>query len=70
MTLTFDSKVKALQQIDVQTWLDKPDNAVTLKVTMNALPDGVSHPAAVVLGMPKSQIEVRITKSNYQKLAQ
>ena len=70
LTLTFDSKVKALQQIDVQTWLDKPDNAVTLKVTMNALPDGVSHPAAVVLGMPKSQIEVRITKSNYQKLAQ
>ena len=37
---------------------------------MNALPDGVSHPGAVVLGIPKSKIEVRITKSNYQKLAQ
>ena len=61
---------EGIQQIDVQTWLDKPDNAVTLKVTMNALPDGVSYPAAVVLGMPKSKIEVRITKSNYQKLAQ
>ena len=70
LTLTFDSTVKALQQIDVQTWLDEPDNAVTLKVTMNGLPDGVSHPGAVVLGMPKRKIEVRITKSNYQKLAQ
>ena len=40
------------------------------KVTMNALPDGVSYPGAVVLGIPKSKIEVRITKSNYQKLAQ
>ena len=70
LILTFDTTVKALQQIDVQTWLDKPDNAVTLKVTMNALPDGVSYPGAVVLGIPKSKVEVRITKSNYQKLAQ
>ena len=70
LTLTFDTTVKTMQQIDVQTWLDKPDNAVTLKVTMNALPDGVSYPGAVVLGIPKSKIEVRITKSNYQKLAQ
>ena len=70
LMLTFDTTVKAMQQIDVQTWLDKPDNAVTLKVTMNALPDGVSYPGAVVLGIPKSKVEVRITKSNYQKLAQ
>ncbi len=70
LTLTFDSTVKSLQQIDVNTWLDEPANAVTLKVTMNALPDGVSYPGTVVLGMPKSSIEVRITKSNYQKLAQ
>ena len=70
LTLTFDTTVKSLQQIDVQTWLDQPDNAVTLNITMNALPDGVSHPGAVVLGMPKRNIEVRITKSNYQKLAQ
>ena len=70
LMLTFDTTVKAMQQIDVQTWLDKPDNAVTLKVTMNALPDGVSYPGSVVLGIPKSKVEVRITKSNYQKLAQ
>jgi hypothetical protein len=70
LTLTFDTTVKSLQQIDVQTWLDEPDNAVTLKVTMNRLPDGVSPPGEVVLGMPKRKIEVRITKSNYQKLAQ
>ena len=37
---------------------------------MDALPDGTSHPATVVLGMPKQNIEVRITKSNYQKIAQ
>jgi hypothetical protein len=70
LTLTFDATVKALQQIDVSTWLDQPDNTVTLRVTMAALPDGTNHPATVVLGMPKRNIEVGITNSNYQKLAQ
>ena len=70
LTLTFESAVKTLQQIDVRTWLDKPDNPVLLKVTMQALPDGTSHPGSVVLTIPDSKLEVRITKSNYQKLAQ
>ena len=70
LTLTFDTAVKSLQQIDVTTWLDEPDNVVTFKVAMAALPDGTSHPETVVLGIPKSKVEVRITKSNYQKLAQ
>ena len=70
LTLTFDSTVKALRQIDVSTWLDKPDNPVLLKVTMAALPDGTSHPEVVTLTIPDSKLEVRITKSNYQKIAQ
>ena len=70
LTLTFDTQVKSLQQIAVNTWQEDPENAVTLTVNMEALPDGTSHPATVVLGMPKQNIEVRITKSNYQKLAQ
>ena len=70
LTLTFDTEVKSLQQIAVNTWQGDPENAVTLTVNMEALPDGTSHPATVVLGMPKQNIEVRITKSNYQKIAQ
>jgi hypothetical protein len=45
------------------------DNPVALKVTMHALPDGTSYPGNVVLSIPSSNIEVRIAKSNYQKLA-
>ena len=70
LTLTFDTGVKALQQIAVDTWLEEQENAVTLKVTMEALPDGTSHPGTVLLAIPKRHLEVRITKSNYQKLAQ
>ena len=70
LTLTFESAVKTLRQLEVNTWLDKPDNPVNLKVTMQALPDGTSYPGNVILSIPSSKIEVRITKSNYQKLAQ
>ena len=70
LTLTFDTEVKSLQQIAVNTWQEDPQNVVTLTVNMEALPDGTSHPATVVLGMPKQNLEVRITKSNYQKIAQ
>jgi len=68
LTLTFESAVKTLRQVEVSTWLDKPDNPVALKVTMHALPDETSYPGNVVLSIPSSKIEVRITKSNYQRL--
>jgi hypothetical protein len=68
LTLTFESAIKTLQQLQVDTWLDRPDNAVMLKVTMQALPDGTSYPGQVALSIPSSQIEVRIAKSNYQKV--
>ena len=70
LTLTFESAVKTLHQIEVSTWLDEPENAVNLKVTMQAMPDGVSYPGSIVFALPKRQIEVKITKSNYQKIAQ
>ena len=70
LTLTFESAVKTLHQIEVTTWLDEPDNAVNLKVTMQAMPEEVSYPGSIVFALPKRQLEVKITKSNYQKIAQ
>jgi hypothetical protein len=70
LTLTFESAVKTLHQVEVNTWLDEPENVVNLKVTMQAVPDGTSYPGLIVFSLPKSHIEVKVTKSNYQKLAQ
>jgi len=70
LALTFDTAVKSLRQIDVATYLDSPESPVTLRVALQSLPDGPRYPGSVVLGMPASKIEVRITNSNYQKLAQ
>ena len=69
LSLTFDSAVKSLRQLDVSTCLDSPESPVTLRVAMHSLPDGTRYPGSVVLGMPARQIEVRITNSSYQKLA-
>lgn len=69
LSLTFEKAIKTLRQIDVTTWLDDQKNTVALKVTMLALPDGTSYPGEITLSIPKSNVEVRITKTNYQKLA-
>jgi hypothetical protein len=69
LTLTFDSTVKSLRQIEVNTWLDEPENAVTFKVTMESIPDGLSYPGSIVFSLAKRQLVVKITKSNYQKIA-
>jgi hypothetical protein len=36
---------------------------------MQSMPNAISFPGSIVLSIPASNIEVRITKSNYQKLA-
>jgi len=68
LTLTLDSEAKALRQLSVDTWLDEPENKVTLAVNFQSLPDGTNYAAATVLEIPEKQIEVRIENSNYQKL--
>jgi hypothetical protein len=70
LSITFDKAVTKLRQMDVKTWLEKPEEPATLRVTMQSMPNGISFPGSIVLSIPASQLEVRITKSNYQKLAQ
>jgi len=69
LTITFDKAMTALRQLDVKTWLEKPEEPATLRVVMQSMPNGISYPGSIVLSIPASKIEVRITKSNYQKLA-
>jgi len=70
LVLTLDPAAKALRQIAVDTWKDNPSDKVTLTVQMQSLADGTDYPGTVVLAVPSSSIQVRITNSNYQKLAQ
>jgi hypothetical protein len=69
LVLTLDAGGKGMKKVDVDTWKDNPSDKVTLDVQMQSLPDGTSYPGNVVLAIPSSKIQVRITNSNYQKLA-
>jgi hypothetical protein len=69
LTITFDAAITTIRQIDVASWIEQPSEPLTFRVTMQTLPDGLSYPGSTVLTIPSSKIEVRITKSNYQKLA-
>jgi hypothetical protein len=69
LTITFDKAITSLRQLDVKTWLEKPEEPAMLKVVMQSMPNGISFPGSIVLSILASQLEVRITKSNYQKLA-
>lgn len=69
LTLTFDAALKALRQMSVATYMDDPSNPVALDVTLQSLPDGTNYPASVSMRIPASQIEVRVTNTNYQKVA-
>jgi hypothetical protein len=69
LVLTLDAAGKGMKKIDVDTWKDSPSDKVTLDVQMQSLPDGTSYAGTVVLAVPSSKIQVRITNSNYQKLA-
>jgi hypothetical protein len=66
--LTLDSAHKAMQKIDVNTYLEKPDDKVTLDVQMASLPDGTSHTSQILLSVPGDHIDVKITNTNYQKI--
>jgi hypothetical protein len=69
LTITFDKAITALQQLDVKTYLEKPEEPATLRVSMQSLPNGISFPGSIVLTIVERKLEVRVTKSNYQKLA-
>jgi hypothetical protein len=68
LTLTL-AQGKGIQHVAVNSYLDTPDEAVTLDVQMQSLPDGTNYPGTIVLAVPSSNIQVRINNSNYQKVA-
>jgi len=68
LTLTFAIEPKAIQTIDVATWLDEPSKTVQLVVQFATLPDGTDHPATTTLTLPSSSLQVQVTNSNYQQV--
>lgn len=69
LALVFDQQALSLAQLSVDSWLKDAKDTVTINVTFELLPDGTNYAATTVLDIPGSNIEVRITNSNYQKVS-
>ncbi|HTY41469.1 MAG TPA: hypothetical protein VMH79_06305 [Thermoanaerobaculia bacterium] len=69
MTLDFAMATKKLAALAVSTYLGDPASPVTLNVQFAMLPDGTSYPAQEVVNAAARGIQLTVTNSNYQKLA-
>ncbi len=68
MTLTFDTSTKKITALNINTYMGKEKDVVTLQVQMSTLPDGTSYEAQTVLNATAKELVVTTTNSNYQKL--
>jgi hypothetical protein len=67
MTLVFNSEAKAIQSLQVSSYLSDPKDAVTLAVQFARLPGGPNHVASIQVDGVSKQMTVAIQNSNYQQ---
>ena len=71
LAIGLNMAAKALSSYDVASYVEDPkDDQVTLSVTFDRLPDGVSYPRQTVLDVKAKEIKVVTTNSGYAKNAQ
>ena len=68
MTLTFDRSAKAIQSVQIASYMDSPSDAVKIGVQFAKLPDGTNHVANMSVDGVSKQLKVDIANSNYKKL--
>ena len=68
MTLTFDPAARKVTSLNINTYMGKAKDVVTLQVQMASLPDGTNYVQQTVLTASAKHLEATTTNSNYQKL--
>jgi len=68
VTLVFNQQQKAIQSIQVASYLTDPSDAVTIAVQFAKLPDGTNHVATVQVNGVSKQLGVQIQNSTYQPI--
>jgi len=68
MTITFSTAAKKISTLNVNTYMDNPQDTVTLTVQFASLPDSTNYVRQSVLNATAKKLVVTTTNSNYQKL--
>jgi hypothetical protein len=66
VTLVFNRQQKAIQSIQVASYLDDPSDAVTIAAQFAKLPDGTNHVAGTQINGVSKQLTVVTQNSSYQ----
>lgn len=69
LTIDVDAASSQVRALGVNTWLDKPEETVTLAVQMNTLPDGALYAAQSTLEAKAKNITVVIQNSGHRPVA-
>lgn len=68
VTLIFNRQARAIQSLDVSTYLSDPSDAVTIQAQFSKLPDGTNHVATMQINGVSKNLLVTSENSNYQKI--
>ncbi len=68
VTLVFNEQTKAIQSVQVASYLKDPKDAVDISVQFAKLPDGTNHVANMMITGVSKKLIVAIQNSDYQKL--
>ncbi len=63
----FDRNQRAIQRIEVASYLTNPQDAVTMSIQFARLPDGTNHVAETTINGVSKQLVVHEANSNYAK---
>lgn len=58
---------KMLTNVDVKTYVDKPEQTVNFHLNYGQLPDGTQYPQETVLDMPSKGLKISIKNDGYKK---
>lgn len=68
MTITFDKAAKAIQSVQIASYMDSPSDAVKIAIQFAKLPEGVNHIAAMTVEGVSKQLKVDVQNSDYKKM--
>jgi len=68
VTLIFDQQTKAVQSVQVESYLKDPKDAVEISAQFAKLPDGTNHVSNMMINGESKKLTVAVQNSDFQKL--
>jgi len=68
VTIIFNKQQQAIQSLQISSYLDDPQNAVTISAQYAQLPSGPNHVASMIVNGVSKELTVQMQNTNYQKM--